>query len=96
MRTRKVEDLPGAQRRREAHLLRRRTDAAARTPAAWIASKHANPTARRPAQADDEADERRLPGAVRPEQRDELAPRYVEIDLVDRCRRAEALLDLAQ
>ena len=51
--------------------------------------------ARRHVGAGDHVEERRLAGAVRPDQRDDAATRDVEVDRVDRDQAAEPLRDLA-
>src|SRR5579864_1813646 len=59
-----------------------------------VLAEKGNPARRRSVDAGEHVEEGRLPGAVRPDQRDDLATRDDEVDVVDGDEAAELLAEL--
>src|SRR5690606_18629378 len=77
-----VDDLPDPQRGRQPGLLRRRAEADAAGGVPRVAAEQPDGAGVGAAQAGDEAQERRLPGAVGAEEPDELAVPHGQVDVV--------------
>jgi len=81
VRTDEVDDLGNGQRRREAELLRSDADPAPSRGPPWVEAEQPGDSGIGSAKPEDDADRCGLPGAVRAEQRNDLARVELEVDV---------------